>query len=345
MDSAGGSERVITNITNRINDLTEHKIYVLSLFGKSSYFNLNKNIEFCILSDRNISIYKIGALLIRKINYIKPDTIVGFSIQKLNIFLAFCSLFFNKKINMIASEHISFSSTDKFINFLKKIIYKRFDFITVLTQNDKDLMERGGYKNIILLRNASSFFPDIASLQPFHKREKIILAVGRLEFQKGFDLLISCWSMIYVKFPEWKLYIIGEGSLEEKLQELKKQKLSLLNNCSILPFTNSLQDYFNNAQLFILSSRFEGFPMVMIEAMSYGIPSIAFDCETGPREIVNVNNGILIENGNIALMARNLEILLNDYDMRNNLSNGCINDRNNYKLDNIVNQWLQILIN
>lgn len=343
MDSAGGSERVLSNITNRIADLSEYKIFVLSLFGKSSYFRLNRNIEFCILSEQKIPIYKIAILLINKINNIKPDAVVGISIQKLNILLAVCSLFFKTKINLIASEHISFSSVNKFTNFLRKILYSRFNVITVLTQNDKKIMEREGFKNVFLIRNASSFFPDSTSLIPYHERDNIILAVGRLEYQKGFDLLISCWSMIYVKFPEWKLYIIGEGSLEGDLQGLRTQKLGVVNNCYMVPFTNSLQDYFNNAQLFILSSRFEGLPMVMIEAMSFGIPSIAFDCETGPREIVNTNNGILVENGNIALMARKIEFLLNDFELRKNFSDRCLDDRKSYNLDNIVQQWLQIL--
>jgi glycosyltransferase involved in cell wall biosynthesis len=343
MEYAGGSERVTANIANKLSQYPNYEIHIISLFNKKSYFELQEKVAFEALSIERTSYFSVGKKLIKRINDLCPDVIVGISIQKLNIFLALCSIFFKKNIKMIASEHISYGSVGKLHNYIKRVLYRKFSTIAVLTLHDQEAMEKARFKNVMLLRNASTFFPDLNSLSTYHKREKVIMAVGRLEFQKGFDLLINCWAMIYRKFPEWKLYIVGEGSLKEELDELVEQKIENVDACQIHPFSDHLQDYFENAQLFVLSSRFEGLPMVMIEAICFGIPCVAFDCETGPREIINKHNGRLIENGNLVRMVEELELLLEDQKLRETLSNACLNDRVNYKLDTIIKQWQQIL--
>lgn len=343
MENAGGSERVTANISNKLASLYKCEVSVVSLYGKSTYFELSNQVSYETLSEDKISYFKVAKKLVKRINEIEPDLIIGISIQKLNLFLSICSLFFKKSVNIIASEHIAYGSVTKFQNLIKRLLYSRFSTIAVLTGKDNTMMRRDGFKNVHVITNASSYFPSMDTLKPICSREKIILAVGRLEFQKGFDTLIDVWSGIYKAHPGWKVVICGEGSQQNVLSSKIKELFHNSASCEIIPFTQKITEKFLDTQIFVLSSRFEGLPMVMIEAMCFGIPAVAFDCETGPSEILNIDNGILVENQNKIAMQSELARLINDNQLREKLSENCLIQREKYFIDNIILEWNKIL--
>jgi amylovoran biosynthesis glycosyltransferase AmsD len=345
MEKAGGSERVVANIANQLSSDADLQVFIIPLYGAVSYFKISDSVHFSPLTaDSAIGLLRRGQMLISRLNTLLPDCLVGISIGKLNTFLAACSVFFNFKTKLIASEHIAFASAGKLNNIIKSIAYRKFDSIAVLTNHDLQMMKEKGFRNIHLIRNASSYFPDVFSLTPILNRAKVILAIGRLEAQKGFDLLIEAWKKVYKVHPEWTVLIVGEGSLEEDLQQLTDHYFENSNACKIMPFSNKIDQLYGNCQLLALSSRFEGFPMVLIESMCFGVPAVSFDCETGPREIIkDLSNGMLVTNGDVDQMSKALSKLIADESLRSSLSSQCYKDRDDYNLDNIVGQWKALL--
>lgn len=345
MEKAGGSERVVANVANELSKMESFNVTVIPLFGHNSYFTLSERVFFSpIGSTKSKNIFVRGKILINMVNSLSPDYIIGISIGKLNIFLWVCSWFFKRKVKMVASEHIAFSSVNVFTNVIKKLAYKSFHTIAVLTTHDLTSMIDRGFNRVKLVRNSSSYFPDDSLLVPILRRDNIVLAIGRLEDQKGFDRLIEAWSMVYEQHPDWILKIVGEGSLHNKLCQLVNDRFKNPTACQILPFDSNINHYYNNSQLFVVSSLFEGLPMVMIEAICFCIPCISFDCETGPREIIkNKKNGILVKDGDIHALSRSISDLISDESLRETFSIECLTDRNKYEPQYIIKEWIKML--
>ncbi len=140
---------------------------------------------------------------------------------------------------------------------------------------------------------------------------KTILTVGRLTHVKGFDLLITAWSKIARQVPGWKVVIVGSGEDELMLKQMAKD-LHVEDSIVFAGQQKNMDTFYRQASFFCMSSRFEGLPMVLLEAQSYGLPIVAFDCDTGPAEFVlNNQNGYLCENGNIESFAEGMLNLIN----------------------------------
>lgn len=208
---------------------------------------------------------------------------------------------------VIACEHFSLSVSGKISLLMRKIFY-RYLYVVTLTEKDRLIIDKR-YKPIscVCIPNAIPF-----ELSPYiyEEKDKKIISIGRLTFQKGFDLLIQSYAMIANKYPDWKLTIIGDDYGEKsKLLDLIRH-FKLHDKVMLHEATRDITPYYKEAQFYVLSSRFEGLPMVMLEAMSFGLPIVSFDCPTGPAELVNDENGILIENGNIEKLAEGMERLI-----------------------------------
>ncbi|WP_265717212.1 glycosyltransferase, partial [Providencia rustigianii] len=178
-------------------------------------------------------------------------------------------------------------------------------------------------------------------------REKIILAVGRLTHQKGFDILISSWEIISKQYPNWKLRIVGSGEDEIKLKNMIME-LSLNSSVQIVPNTSNILAEYYTASYFILSSRFEGFGLVILEAQACGLPVISFDCDVGPSEIIQHNkSGWLCKPDDIqdlSLHIKNaIQLLELDYDMYNQFQKKSIINSNRFSMENILPLWIELL--
>ncbi|EIQ3442826.1 glycosyltransferase, partial [Campylobacter coli] len=177
----------------------------------------------------------------------------------------------------------------------KKMIFNRFDTIIILSSRELEKWKKW-HKNIQVIPN---FLPFISPKES-DLSQKVVLSVGRFTQEKGFFRLIDIWEMVQKneKFKEWKLHIIGDGILKEKIQD--KIKIKNLEKSIILkPFTREIEKEYLKASIYVMTSHFEGFGMVLAESASYTIPSIAFDINTGPSDIIdNKKSGFLIEDGN-----------------------------------------------
>jgi glycosyltransferase involved in cell wall biosynthesis len=171
----------------------------------------------------------------------------------------------------------------------------------------------------------------------------LVLAAGRLTSQKGFDRLIPAFARVVERHPEWKLRIYGSG---EKLGELRRLVLEheLYNHVTLVPRTPDLGRELAKASVFALSSRFEGLPMVLIEAMSKRLPVVSFDCPTGPRQVIaHGGNGLLVPNGDVdAFASALLEVIEND-EKRRRMGDAALETARRYDLEAIGREWADLL--
>ena len=174
--------------------------------------------------------------------------------------------------------------------------------LVVLTERDKTQWQQAGCTNVVCIPNPCSINHQFEIIN--HK-SPILLAVGRLHEQKGFDLLLQAWQPIEQAHPEWILRIVGEGdkhaALEAQIRGLELQHAVLAGQ------TADVVKEYRQASLFVLSSRYEGLPLALIEAMWCGLPCVAFDCPHGPAELLAEDRGWLVPNGDIAALQQQLE--------------------------------------
>lgn len=168
------------------------------------------------------------------------------------------------------------------------------------------------------------------------------IAVGRYAPQKGFDMLISAWAIVNEKHPDWKLDIYGEGALKDKLQK-QIDDLGLNGNCMLRHTVSNIVDKYCESSIFILSSRFEGFGLVLVEAMSYGVPCISFACPHGPADIIKDNeDGLLVETENIKELANKICYLIDNEKVRIEMGNNAKENAKRFLPESVLPQWKKL---
>ena len=173
---------------------------------------------------------------------------------------------------------------------------KPLERLVVLTEADKAAWEKAGCTNVTVIPNPCAINSRKSKVES--RKTKTVLAVGRLHEQKGFDLLLQAWKPIEKTYSDWSLRIVGEGPKRAELEaQIESQGLKRV---VLAGATNNVLDEYEAASIFVLSSRYEGLPLALIEAMWSGLPCIAFDCPQGPAELLAENRGWLVPNGDIA---------------------------------------------
>ena len=216
-----------------------------------------------------------------------------------------------------------------------QIIENKADAIVTLTKDDAKNWRRA--KRVEIIPNFSTM--PISKLSDCEIKR--VIAVGRLEWQKGYDRLIAIWTIVTRKHPDWQLDIYGEGGLETELKEtIQTTKLS---NISIHPYTDNISIEYATSSICVLTSRYEGFSLVLLEAMRHGVPCITFDCPYGPKDLVDHNKcGYVIENGNIGLFTEKMCYLMDHPEIRKQFSIAAVNKAQSYHVDSIMNQCKQL---
>lgn len=216
-----------------------------------------------------------------------------------------------------------------------RIIEKDADVVVSLTREDAQNWRKA--KRVEIIPNFSTM--PISKLSDCNSKK--IIAVGRLYWQKGYDRLINIWSIVSKEHPDWQLDIYGEGPLETNLKNSMKE--AKLENISIHPFTENISMEYATSSICVLTSRYEGFSLVLLEAIRHGVPCITFDCPYGPKDLVDHNKcGFVIDNGNINKFAERLCYLMDHPEIRKQLSKAAIEKAQLYQVDNIMNQWKQL---
>ena len=250
------------------------------------------------------------------------------------------SRYLNKNIIKIATDHNYHNDNQKYIESLIKSC-KNFDYFIAIS---KTLYEsyKDRFKNTkcIYIPNVIDNIPRVSS----KLQNNTIISIGRLSEEKGFDDLISVVELVKQHIKDIKLHLIGDGILKEKLEE-KLKKLKLENNVIMHGYLDKkeMEEYMLDSSLYVMTSHSESFGLVLIEAMSYGLPLIAFDSATGAREIISSKNGILISGRDRYDMARNIINLLKSKDKKSKLGKNSKKLCEQYLAKNIKDNWLEIL--
>lgn len=247
------------------------------------------------------------------------------------------------KTKVITWEHFNFFVTlnRKERKFARWLAAKYSDAIVTLTEKDK-LNYLNNLKCTAIVENIANtlvYYPERFS----NLESKKVLAVGRFNYQKGFDVLIEVWNKSKMKDRGWILEIVGDGEEKTKIEDLIK-KYNLSNSIKLSPATNKIEEKYLEANLYAMTSRFEGFPMVLIEALSFGLPVVSFDCQTGPSELIkDGENGYLIEDKDIDTFAERLNIISEDSQILKQMGLYARESIKNLDIKYISEKWINLL--
>lgn len=227
---------------------------------------------------------------------------------------------------------------DKWRTWQDECIVRRFDKFVVLTREDRGYW--GKLPNIEVIPNAALNLGDVYSDVSAHR----VIAVGRLDYQKGFDRLIQAWNIVYKngRYNDWHLDIFGQGEWYDMLQEMISES-GLEASVHINHPTNRIVDEYAKSSLIVMTSHYEGFGMVLVEAMACGVPSIAFDCKCGPRDIIrHGHNGLLVPDGDIQGLAEAMMRVMGDETYRKQLSDEALKVVDTYSEKVVMDQWVRL---
>lgn len=227
--------------------------------------------------------------------------------------------------------------TDKWQGMLIKQL-ARLDKFVVLTEEDAGYWDMLSNKSVI--PNPLTNYPT----QQADWNNKVVISVGRYDFQKGFDMLIEAWVQVASKHPDWQLRIFGPG--DNMLYQLQADNLGLKGVVHCMGVSDRVYDEMAKASFYVLSSRYEGFGLVLIEAMAVGLPCVAFACPAGPKDIVSDHqDGLLVERNNVRKLADAINYLIEHDEVRQRYAAQAIINSRRYNLDNIMKMWMSLFDN
>lgn len=366
----GGAERIITEKMNYLSQ-TGYEIYLITyLQGNHPLsYNLNSNITHIDLNTRFFTLYKfniIKRIILQHLLEITFKKKLRKEIKKINPAIFICTTYsidlFEKIIDSIKGiqckkileSHITLSylleENVKSKNRIKNIIQRH--------KNKKNFKFTKGFDSIIVLTNKErhiwndkkinvKIIPNFISSNTGIQKQKLkdnrsIICVGRLNKQKGFDLLIEAWNKLALKYNDWHIDIFGDGE-EKKYLEKKISNLGLDVSIKIHYLTNEIYNEYINHSFLVLSSRAEGFALVLIEAMSCGTPCVSFNCPCGPDEIItNGVDGLLAKNGDIDDLADKIEWMITHEKERKEMGIKARESAKRYDKDVIMAQWIKL---
>jgi glycosyltransferase involved in cell wall biosynthesis len=222
-------------------------------------------------------------------------------------------------------------------NMLDKFTLRKYDMIVALTEEDKAANWKS-YNNVVVMPNPiRSSFDVISNLM-----SKRIVVAGRLTRQKNFMSLVRAFSVVSAKHPDWSLDICGEGCQRQMLEQ-EIEHLNLCDNVNLHGFTSDLPTAYSESSLFVLTSVYEGLPLVIIEAMSCGLPIVSYACPCGPRDIISDGkDGFLVPVNDETLLADRICYLIEHEDVRLQMGAAAIEKSRQFSLDKIMARWTSL---
>lgn len=344
----GGAERVVSILAN---DFASRgwRVSILVVRGASVY-PLDAAVRVVPVYQEADITSSLGNKILRRLSYVprllarvfmeRPDVIVPVHGDGWNgMFIMLAKLL---GIKVVAAEHISHTAgRPGWRRFLeRRVLYRMADQVTVLTRFDFDHY-RHFIRRLTWIPNPLGFAP----VDSIGQREKVVLAAGQLDrwSHKGFDKLLEVFATVAPRHPGWRLEIAGSGDLGRSYLQQRVEALGLNERVVFLGFQKDIDQVMRRASVFVLSSRFEGFGMVLLEAMSQGCACVSFDCEAGPAEIITSGlDGLIVSNQDNASMASALDRLLTDGGLRARLAASGLDTVKKYSPRSIGHQWADL---
>jgi glycosyltransferase involved in cell wall biosynthesis len=364
----GGMERVITIKANYLADVLDYEVFIVTTeqMGRPVFYPLSSKVRLCHLdihigknftkenylqklTRRFFKIREYKRRVSELLNEIQPDititTLGGLDIEFIN----------DLKDDSIKMGELHFPGTFRRIQTRK--MYKSFfprlvgEFITagfirkckklkrlvVLTEEEKSFWD--DTRNIVVIPNPLSFVSKKFSTM----ENKKAIAVGRLAYEKGFDMLIEVWKIVVQEHPDWKLDIFGDGPEKDTLYQLVAEN-RMEDWVKFHEPVREIQNVYPEYSMLILSSRYmEALPMVLLEAMACGVPLLAFDAPCGPKDMIKEGeNGFLVKTGDINALADRINQLIESPDLRKTMGNTAKEMSVDYRVEKIMARWDQL---
>lgn len=347
INNEGGVARVLAIKSNYLIEKWDYQIDIITQNKGDSplFYEYNKKVGFYdipLIGNPFQFLKTYRKSLLEHLRRTKPDVIVVCD----NGFKAFLIPFIIKtEIPIVLEIHSSLTIEEqensksvlsrivaKLIANFKKFSARKFDkFVVETNESIREWDIQAG----IVIPNPLWFSSDKVS----DLKSKKVIAVGRHVYEKGFDRLLKIWQKVVLNHPNWHLDIYGKSDEKLELQKLATS-LNIINNVTFFDPVKAINLKYQEASMYLLTSRFEGFGMVLIEAMASGLPCISYDCPCGPRAIIkNNDDGLLIENGNETDFVAAIETLINNEEKRIEMAKKAKVSSLKYDIDAIMPLW------
>ena len=362
-----GTERILSDKMNYLANRYGYDITFIT-YEQGNHpmaFSLDKRIRVIDLNTRFFPLYKLNPVrrVIAKsfqkrklksklhdvLSVVNPDFVVltTYDFDKFGSILTLPYRFVIESHISITDVRQEFRQHNVILKFFGKYldsihfkIMNKADALISLTSADKTNWEKHVNIPIFVIPNLVTVYPNDISC--YSERPNRIICVGRLTRQKGFDYLIKAWALIANKYPGWKIDIFGSGDLEDFLIQMI-DNYNLKESITINKPTSNIFEEYDRSSIYVLSSRYEGFCLVLLEAMSFGIPCISFNCPHGPSDMItNGEEGILVPVGDINKLADSIEWMITHKEERERMSQNSREKVKYYLAENIMPQWVEL---
>ncbi|TDD75934.1 glycosyltransferase family 4 protein [Flavobacterium caseinilyticum] len=347
INGAGGLERVLSIKASYLADHYQYEVTILCLNNadENPFYTFSDKIKMISMAVggnpiQYINAYKKGIQNV--VEQTSPDVISvcddglkGFFIPK--IVGKNSAVIYERHVSKEIEMNVSFSFFKKQLIQIKWKLMEQLassfsKFVVLTTGNTK---EWPSLSNMVVIPNPLSFYPKESSTL----QNKKVIAVGKQGFQKGYDRLLAAWKLVHLKHPDWQLEIYGTIAPEYKLEELSKS-LGIFTSVFFYPPEKDIQRKYMNSSVYVMSSRFEGFGMVLIEAMACGVPCVSFDCNYGPADIISQNvDGLLLPNGDITALANSIITLISQEQLRISMGENAKLNVQRFLPEVVVKEW------
>lgn len=334
-----GTERITYDLISFFMQKTNWEVSLISLQSISTKrLLLNRNIKIISLNSSLQSPIKSIKKLHLLIKKEQPNYLINVAVIMSRISI-FATLHTSTKV--ITWEHFNLHAGSK-LGYIWRLISASLSYKTVvLTHKDRQSYPKWLQHKMETIYNFTTIDNTIKADT---ENSNIVISVGRLTYQKGFDMLLYAWKIVHQNNPKLILYIIGDGEDRQRLKELSQQ-LQIDKSVIFISQNNEINKYYQKAGLYVMSSRFEGLPLVLIEAKRMGLPCISFDCPNGPCEIIRKDiDGYLIEQANISALAHQIIKIFNDRKQLCRLGKeAALDAEKRFSGNAIINQWITLL--
>ncbi len=358
--TSGGLERIIMLKANYFADYLGYDITILTSEqrGRPPYYKLSgkvKLIDLGVVIDTKSKRFSLNKLISYPFKYSifkrrfsavlyknRPDIVISTLRRELNFI---CSV--RDGSIKIGEFHVTryayHAGSVREKNYILKVIKKYWGshFVSKLKKlsrlvllTEEEVLNWPELSNTVVIPNPLSLFPEKVSTCD----NKQVIAVGRYSYQKGFDLLIDAWTIVHSRYPDWILKIYGEGEKEPLLQQITDNNLG--GSCFLENPVKNIDEKYTESSIFVLSSRFEGFGMVIAEAMACGVPPVSFACPCGPKDIIkDGTDGLLVRPDDIPGLADKICFLIENKEIRKQMGKNARKNIERLKFENVAHRW------